>query len=119
MKTIVIVDDSEVMLQVLKAYIRAADNSSYEIVCFDNINEATKFIVDNTVHLLFQDMHVNDINDGMLVADIAKGLNIPVVLITADSSIDTVKKVARRGFDKFIIKPPTQTDVESALFELA
>lgn len=119
MKTVVIVDDSHSISSVIKAYIRAADNASYDVVMFDNVVDAGAFIVDNEVSLLFQDVQVKDTNDGLMVANIAKGIGIPVVLLTSDSSIRTIRTIAKNDYAKCIIKPVTQSEVESALFTLA
>jgi len=118
MKTIVICEDSMSIVQILKAYIRAADDKSYNIKTFCSIRKASEFITDNQVDLLFQDVHVNGIQDGLIVAGIAKEKHIPVAIITADSSLDNLQNIASNQYDRYILKPITQQDVNKALRKL-
>ena len=118
MKTIVIVDDSNTIVQVLSAYIKHADDQDYNIVTFDSTEEASDFIIDNYVDLLFQDVHVNGNRDGLISGAIARERDIPVVIITSDSSLDNIMSVAGNKFDRYILKPITQRDVTKAISRL-
>ena len=105
MKKIVIIDDSQAIVLVLKAYIRAADNNAYDIVTFENMEEGAEYITDNYVDLLFNDVHVNGNADGLISAGIAKEKGIPVVIMTADSSLDNIKNLADGNYCRYILKP--------------
>ena len=49
MKTIVIIEDSQTIVQILKAYIQVADDNTYKIVDFHSIRDASEFIIDNHI----------------------------------------------------------------------
>jgi len=118
MKTIVIVDDSKSITCLLKAYIRAADDNSYKIKVFGSTPPAADFIANNHVDLLFQDVHVDGDADGLITARIAKGKGIPVVIMTADSSLDNLQALAAGFYCRYMLKPITQCDVSKALDKL-
>ena len=116
---ILIVEDTPSTAQILEAYIKdiLSDYKDLVVCRQDNVREACLCLVENEVSLLFQDIHLNDLEhgDGFTVADFAIAQGIPVVVVTSDNSLDTMKKVANRDYDRFIMKPVTRCEVETAL----
>ena len=114
-QTIVIVDDDPTITQILKAFIKKSNDENYDIVTFDKIIDACDYLTEHPVDLLFEDVHVQNDSDGLIVAQIAKNFGVPVVIITADIQVNVIKDVARGNYDKLILKPIVFNEVRNSL----
>ena len=114
-QTIVIVDDDPTITQVLKVFIKKSNDENYDIVTFDKIIDACDYLTEHPVDLLFEDVHVQNDSDGLIVAQIAKNFGVPVVIITADIQVNVIKDVARGNYDKLILKPIVFNEVRNSL----
>ena len=103
---IVLIDDSPVFLSVLKRYL---DKYNYELIGIGNPEKALEQILNSTEKpdLIISDLHM----PGIQGVDILKNIrcndstkNLPVVMITSDTSIDTRLDLIAKGADAFIGK---------------
>ncbi len=103
-QTALIVEDNEDMLHFLEGVV--ADE--YKVLCARNGREAMQVLETRTVDMIISDVMMPEI-DGMefckLVKKTASICHIPVILLTAMSTKDGVKKGYESGADSYLTKP--------------
>jgi len=100
---ILIVDDERLMRSVLKMIL---EKNGYTIVEAENGQEALeKVIADSTIDLIVSDI-VMPVMDGIqLVKELRKqGLDVPIVMLTGESSISVAIEALRSGAIDYVIK---------------
>ena len=106
MKKILIVEDEKIIRNELQTLLQ---NSGYEVIsleCFDNVKEEIKKL---KVDLILLDINLPNINGEILLKEIRKESNIPVIMVTSRvSEIDEVLSISY-GADDYITKPYNPT----------
>lgn len=106
MKKILIIEDEDVIRKELKILLK---NALYEVVVldyFDNIVEDVKKI---KADLILLDINLPGINGEMILKEIRKESNIPIIMVTSKvGEVDEVLSISY-GADDYITKPYNPT----------
>lgn len=107
---ILIVDDEPEMRLLLRMRMETLDA---EIVEADGVDSAMDILRSRETHLVITDVFM-PVRDGFdLLSSIkrVKGRNLPVLVVTSDSRMETREKAFRLGADDFVTKPVTTMDI--------
>lgn len=107
---ILIVDDEPEMRLLLRMRMETLDA---EIVEADGVDSAMAVVRSREVHLVITDVFM-PVRDGFdLLSSIkgVKGRNLPVLVVTSDSRMETREKAFRLGADDFVTKPVATMDI--------
>lgn len=118
MKNILVVDDSSIILTIIVELIENSFPGEFNIVSANTVDSAKEIIDNQKIDLLFQDLHVQNENDGIIVADHAQLVNVPVCIVTAESDFDPLLAIAKKKFEKILMKPITQKGIKNTINEL-
>ncbi len=102
-KRVLIADDDHFYRKML---ISVFDKSNYEIVTVLDGNDAVKFLSVGMFDIAIIDYHLpGKRGDEIMEIMRNKYLEVPVIIVTADDSIETERKVRSYGPTYFFIKP--------------
>lgn len=106
MKRIMIVeDDKNVSLELYNLLI----NSNYEAIVLDDYKNALNVILNSNIDLILLDINIPYLNGELLLKELRKKSNIPVIMVTSRSNeIDEVLSISY-GADDYITKPYNPT----------
>lgn len=106
MKKILIIEDEETIRNELKTLL---ENSGYEVLMLEKFTNAKEDIKSMTLDLILLDINLPNINGEMLLKEIRKESNIPVIMVT--SRVCEVHEVLSMsyGADDYITKPYNPT----------
>ena len=102
MKKILIIEDEKVIRNELKTLL---ENSGYKVQALTNFENAKESIKKIKSDLILLDINLPNINGEILLREIRKESNIPVIMVTSRvSEIDEVLSISY-GADDYITKP--------------
>lgn len=102
MKKILIIEDEETIRNELKTLL---ENSGYEVLMLEKFTNAKEDIKSMTLDLILLDINLPNINGEMLLKEIRKESNIPVIMVTSRvCEVDEVLSMSY-GADDYITKP--------------
>lgn len=102
MKKILIVEDDEKLRKNLKELL---DASGYEALVLENFKDSLKSILESNANLILLDINIPYINGEVLIRDIRKESNVPIIMVTSrDSETDEALSISF-GADDYITKP--------------
>ncbi len=102
-RKILVIDDESFNHKVIEDIMR--DEPMYEIVYARNGNEALEFLEKQEFNLILLDVIMPDMDGVEMLRKIRKKHSTPVVLMTADKTLDTSMEFAAYGCDDYITKP--------------
>ena len=107
MKTILVVEDLSAVQQFLR---ETLESKGYETLGASNGNKAYEILSTNTnrVNLVLTDYHMPESSGLDLIEKINKNPDlkkIPVIILTAETNPDIIKRAAQIGFKSWIKKP--------------
>lgn len=103
---ILVVDDSRSMRMLIKKMLESAGLFSSNIMEAENGLMALDFVESNNLDLIFTDINMPNMSGLDLVKEIkAKGMKIPIIVITTDGSQATVVEAIQNGAVGYIKKP--------------
>lgn len=106
MKKILIIEDETVIRDELKLLL---ENSGYEVLTIDNFINTKENIIKSKADLILLDINLPNINGEMLLKEIRKESNIPVIMVTSRvGEVDEVLSISY-GADDYITKPYNPT----------
>ena len=106
MKKILIVEDEKIIRNELKTLL---ENSGYEVLMLEKFTNAKEDIKSMTLDLILLDINLPNINGEMLLKEIRKESNIPVIMVTSRvCEVDEVLSMSY-GADDYITKPYNPT----------
>lgn len=106
MKKILIIEDEETIRNELKTLL---ENSGYEVLILEKFTNAKEDIKSMTLDLILLDINLPNINGEMLLKEIRKESNIPVIMVTSRvCEVDEVLSMSY-GADDYITKPYNPT----------
>lgn len=102
MKKILIVEDDEVVRRNLKELL---EESGYEALVLDDFKNALEIILEKNADLILLDINIPYINGEVLVKEIRKESDVPIIMVTSrDSETDEALSISF-GADDYITKP--------------
>ena len=106
MKKILIIEDEETLRNELKTLL---ENSGYGVLMLEKFTNAKEDIKSMTLDLILLDINLPNINGEMLLKEIRKESNIPVIMVTSRvCEVDEVLSMSY-GADDYITKPYNPT----------
>lgn len=102
MKTILLVDDEQLMLDLLSLYLLPL---GYNCIKKESAKDAIQYLKSNTVDLILLDIMMPEMDGWEACKDIRKDWDIPVIMLTAMSEKVDVVKGLKNGADDYISKP--------------
>lgn len=102
MKTVLVCDDDDAILESLRIYL---DNEGYNILTASNGIEALQKIQDNTIHCVVLDIMMPQLDGLKTTLKIREKFNFPIILLSAKS--EDTDKITGLGFgaDDYVTKP--------------
>lgn len=102
---ILIVEDDPMVRNINKGFLRKVDNA-FEVHEAENIAKAKELINAMDFQLVLLDVYLGEDRGPLLLSWIREqGLDVDVILITADNSAETVEHAFRFGSIDYLIKP--------------
>ena len=106
MKKILIVEDEKIIRNEIKTLL---ENSGYEVSAIENFNNTKEDIIKSKVDLVLLDINLPNVNGEILLKEIRKETNIPVIMVTSRiGEVDEVLSISY-GADDYITKPYNPT----------
>lgn len=106
MKKILIVEDDVTIQTELQKYLQ---NSGYEVMILSNFENPLHDILEISVDLILLDINLPGINGEILLKEIRKESNIPIIMVTSKiGEADEVLSMSY-GADDYVIKPYNPT----------
>ena len=106
MKKMLIVEDEKIIRNELKTLL---ENSGYEVSAIENFNNTKEDIIKSKVDLVLLDINLPNVNGEILLKEIRKETNIPVIMVTSRvGEVDEVLSISY-GADDYITKPYNPT----------
>ena len=103
---IMIVEDEKEIAEELKNLL---ENSGYQAQILKNFERSKEEILQNKPNLILLDINIPKINGEMLLKEIRKESNVPVIMLTSKTSeVDEVLSISY-GADDYITKPYNPT----------
>lgn len=113
---VLIVDDNEINVKILEAYLKPLN---VETATATNGEHALQKLEENTIDLIFMDLHMPIMN-GYQTTETIRALEgpnatIPIIGITADGLQESIQRCLRSGMNQCLVKPVTHKDIEEIL----
>lgn len=107
MPTVLVVEDERDIRDLLRRYLERAD---YAVLTSSTGSEAMTYLEGGTADLVLLDLGLPDI-DGFEVLKLATVLGVPVIALTARSSVEDRIRGLERGADDYVTKPFSPQEV--------
>ncbi len=102
METIIIVDDEEEILRLLKIYL---ENENFQVITCTTAEEAFRYLASSTVDLAILDVMLPDMDGFTICRKIRESYYFPVIMLTAKNGEGDVLTGLTLGADDYITKP--------------
>lgn len=102
-KNILVVDDETMNIKMVEHILK--DVSDLHVIGAKTKEETFEALEDQEIHLILLDLMMPDIDGFELYQMIREKYRVPVVLMTADKSIETLQKISELGIDDYLTKP--------------
>ncbi len=110
---ILVVDDSENMLEIIR---RNLSNKGYIVYTVTNVVDAISFLEETTLELVITDIQMPNINGLELVRHVRENYkNTEVLVITGHPSIENAIESVKLGADEYLIKSFTIDELHNAV----
>lgn len=105
-KTVLVVDDDAAVSRALRRVLEAA---GYEVTVEDNGNAAVQTIMQRSFDVVLSDIHMPGMTGVELLGVVrAYDLDVPVILMTGEPSIETAMEAVALGAMQYLPKPTTK-----------
>ena len=102
-KNILVVDDEMMNIKMVEHILK--DVPDFHVIGVETKEETFDALETQKVHLILLDLKMPDIDGFELYQMIREKYSVPVVLMTADKSIETIQKISELGIDDYLTKP--------------
>jgi response regulator RpfG family c-di-GMP phosphodiesterase len=102
-KRILVIDDEVMNLRMVEQIFK--DEPGYEVLTALKAHDALEILDTTNVDLVLLDLMMPDVNEFELYTQIKEKNNVPVVLMTADKNLETIKKALEIGIEDYVTKP--------------
>ncbi len=114
-RRILIVDDNQTNLLIVQSILNAA---GYEVDALDNAKDALNRLLAGDYRLAILDLHMPDMDGATLLRQYQRmrpKRKIPIVFLTANTTMDATRECADAGADAFLTKPVQRTKLLDTL----
>lgn len=113
MKTVLLTDDNEDMIELVKLVLA---NAGYNLITAKDGNEAVDICLTQSPDLVLMDLRMPEL-DGFSATKLLreKGFTSPIVVLTASESEEDRHKAEQAGCDGYILKTLDMNGVESMI----
>ncbi|WP_099159069.1 response regulator transcription factor [Virgibacillus ndiopensis] len=101
-KTILIVEDEDILREIIKDYLL---NAGYEVLEAVDGNEALAKFEEQEVHLIILDIMLPELDGWSVCRRIRKTSNVPIIMLTARADEDDTLMGFELGADDYVTKP--------------
>mgnify|MGYP002749776402 FL=1 len=118
--TIMIVDDSETIREVLTRSIHMTKLPLEEIIQADNGITALEKLEDNWIDIIFTDINMPQMNGIELINALnenAEYKDIPVVIVSTEGSKKRIEELYRKGIKGYLRKPFTPEKIRDVIIK--
>lgn len=102
-KNILVVDDEIMNIKMVERILK--DMPDIRVVRAENKDEVFTGLSQQNIDLIMLDLKMPEIDGFELYVMIRKEYKVPVILMTADKSIDTINRISELGIDDYLTKP--------------
>ena len=102
-KNILVVDDEIMNIKMVEFILK--DVPDFHVTGVETKEETFSVLETKEIHLILLDLKMPDIDGFELYQMIREKYSIPVVLMTADKSIETIQRINELGIDDYLTKP--------------
>ena len=102
-KNVLVIDDEIINVKIVEHFLK--DVSYLNVIGVTNKDDAFKVLQEQKIHLILLDLIMPDIDGFELYKLIREKYDIPVVIVTADKSIETIQRISELGIDDYLTKP--------------
>ena len=102
MKKIMIVEDEDAICNELSELL---ENNNYKAIILKDFKNALNEILSSSPNLILLDINIPYINGEILLQDLRKSSNIPVIMVTSNNSETDEALSISYGADDYITKP--------------
>ncbi|WJQ78917.1 response regulator transcription factor [Brevibacillus brevis] len=101
-KTILIVEDQQVLREIMKEYLM---DEGYEVLEAEDGSQALRLFQEHEVHLIILDVMLPELDGWSVCRRIRKVSNVPILMLTARSDEDDTLLGFELGADDYVVKP--------------
>ncbi|MGE0267143.1 MAG: response regulator [Candidatus Omnitrophota bacterium] len=113
---LLIVDDEERLLRVLRLGFKPL---GFNVLTATTAEEALDIIFNKAVDILLTDIRLPGMSGVELIYELERlNIDLPIIVMTAHSDVDTAVKSLKHGADDYIQKPFTVDDLEKLIREI-
>ncbi|MGE4518479.1 MAG: response regulator [Desulfobacteraceae bacterium] len=119
--TIMVVDDSSPMREVIIKTVKAAGYSSENFLQASNGREALVMMQDNWIDLLVTDYNMPDMDGLMLIEEMKKDdvfASVPVLIITTERRDELIELFMEKGAAGYLKKPFKPEEIRQKIVEI-
>ena len=102
-KNILVIDDEIMNIKMVEFILK--DVPDFQATGVETKEETFSVLETKEIHLILLDLKMPDIDGFELYQMIREKYSIPVVLMTADKSIETIQRINELGIDDYLTKP--------------
>ena len=102
-KNILVIDDEIMNIKMVEFILK--DVLDFHVIGVETKEETFSVLETKEIHLILLDLKMPDIDGFELYQMIREKYSIPVVLMTADKSIETIQRINELGIDDYLTKP--------------
>ena len=102
-KTLLVVDDEMMNIKMVQHIMK--DVPDVKVIGVRTKEDTFKALEEEKIHLIMLDLKMPDIDGFELYRMIREKYKLPVVIVTADKSLETIQKIGELGIDDYLTKP--------------
>ena len=102
-KNILVVDDESMNIKMVEHMLK--DVPDLRVFGANTKEETFRILEEQEIHLILLDLKMPEVDGFELYQMIRQKYTVPVVLMTADKSLETIQKISELGLDDYLTKP--------------
>ena len=102
-KNILVVDDESMNIKMVEHMLK--DVPDLRVFGVNTKEETFRILEEQEIHLILLDLKMPEVDGFELYQMIRQKYTVPVVLMTADKSLETIQKISELGLDDYLTKP--------------
>ena len=102
-KNILVVDDEMMNIKMVEHIFK--DSPDYNVIGVETKDETFDVLETQEIDVILLDLRMPDIDGFELYQMVREKYHVPVVIMTADKSIETIQKISELGIEDYLTKP--------------